>query len=55
MVMLVMFSAEVVLVSVRVEVLEALVVPTSTEPKLMVAGRRVAVGAVTPVPVRVTI
>ena len=55
-VMLEIFSATVVLVSVRVEVLAALVEPTVTEPKLSDAGMSVAVAsAVVPVPVRLTV
>ena len=54
--MLEMFKATVLLVSVRVEVLAALVVPTVTEPKFCEAGRRVAVARATvPVPVRLTV
>lgn len=55
-VMLLMFSATVELVSVRVEDLAELVEPTATEPKLRFAGRRVAVATeVVPVPVRLTV
>jgi len=52
--MLVIFTADVRLVSVSVEVLAALVTPISTDPKLIDAGNSVTVGAATPVPVRVT-
>ena len=56
MVMLEMFKATVVLVSVSVEVLAALVTLTATEPKLSDAGKRVAVGtAAAPVPVRLMV
>ena len=51
MVMLLMLSATVVLVSVRVEDLAALVAPTATEPKPNVAGSNVAVGVPPPLPV----
>ncbi len=54
-VMLEMFNAAVVLVSVRVEVVAALVVPTVTVPKRIDDGSSVAVGGSVPVPVRVTI
>ena len=55
-VMLLMFNATVVLVSVSVEDLAALVEPTATEPKPSVAGSSVAVAFVTvPVPVRLTV
>lgn len=55
-VMLEIFRATVVLVSVSVELFAALVLPIATEPKLNVAGNRVAVALVTvPVPVRLTV
>ena len=55
-VMLEIFNATVLLVSVSVELLAALVLPTAPEPKLSVAGNRVAVALVTvPVPVRLTV
>jgi hypothetical protein len=57
MVMLLMFSAMVVLVSVKVEDFAALVEPTATVPKLRVAGSRVAVAVapVDPVPLSATV
>lgn len=55
-VMLEIFSATVLLVSVSVELFAALVLPTAIEPKLNVAGSKVAVALVTvPVPVRLTV
>jgi hypothetical protein len=50
-VMLLMLSATVVLVSVRVEDFAALLVPTAAEPKPRVAGNKVAVGVPPPLPV----
>jgi hypothetical protein len=56
MVMLLIFKATVTLVSVSVELLAALVVPTVTAPKLKEAGSSVAVAkAVVPVPLRATV
>lgn len=55
MVMLVMFRAPLVLVSVSVELSAELVLPTVTEPKARVPGTTVAVGMAVPVPVSVTI
>jgi hypothetical protein len=52
--MLVMFKAMVVLVSVSVELLAALVVPTATCPKFCEAGNSVALATPVPVPVSVT-
>jgi len=52
-VMLLMFKATVVLVSVSVELWAALVEPTAIEPKPSDAGRRVAVANEVPVPVPV--
>ena len=55
-VMLVMFRAEVMLVSVSVEVSTELVVPCVIEPKFSDLGRSVAVGTATvPVPLRLMV
>lgn len=56
MVMLLMFNADMVLVSVSVEDFAALVEPTATDPNERLAGNSVAVGVdALPVPLRETV